>query len=92
MKKAEVCDEIKPVDFTGGVRGKHSLSYRNGHTVKVRHDDGKVTVQKFIPDRDAVVLDKDVKAFFPDAEAVNNALRMLISIMPNKRKHPSIAL
>ena len=65
MKKVGRLDEIKPVDFSGGVRGKHSVSYRKGHTVKIRHDDGTVTVQRFIPDKDAVLLDKDVKAFSP---------------------------
>jgi len=32
MKKGDRIDEIKPVDFSGGVRGKHSESYRRGHT------------------------------------------------------------
>lgn len=91
MKKAIKTDDIKPVDFSGGVRGKHSEAYRRGHTVKVHRDDGSVTVQRFVPDKDAVVLDKDVKAYFPDAEAVNKALRALISIMPHKRKRASTA-
>ena len=91
MKKAEKVEEIKPVDFSGGVRGKHSVSYRRGHTVKVTHDDATVTVQRFIPDKDAVMLDKDVKAFFPNAEAVNSALRALINIIPTKQKHAPIA-
>jgi hypothetical protein len=90
MKKVDRIDEIKPVDFSGGVRGKHSESYRRGHTVKIRHDDDTVTVQRFIPDKDAILLDKDVKAFFPNAEAVNNALRTLISILPTKRKQVPI--
>ena len=91
MKKVDKVAEIQPVDFSAGVRGKHSESYRRGHTVKIGHDDGTVTVQRFIPDKDAVVLDKDVKAFFPNSEAVNNALRMLINIVPNKRKQVPIA-
>jgi hypothetical protein len=91
MKKEINTDEIKPVDFSGGVRGKHSLRYRRGHTVKISHDNDTVTVQRFIPDKDAVVLDKDVKAYFSNAEAVNNALRMLINILPKKRKHIPVA-
>lgn len=87
MKKVDRIDEIKPIDFSDGVRGKHSGSYRKGHTVKIHHDDGAVTVQRFIPDKDAILLDKDVKAFFPNAEAVNNALRTLINIIPNRQKH-----
>ena len=91
MKKADKIDEIKPIDFSGGMRGKHSEKYRKGHTVKISHVDKTVTVQRFIPDRDAVVLDKDIKAFFPNAEAVNNALRALIAIIPDKRKQVSTA-
>jgi hypothetical protein len=67
------------------------VSYRRGHTVKIRHDDDTVTVQRFIPDKAAVLLDKDVKAFFPNAEAVNNALRTLINIIPTKRKQVPIS-
>ncbi len=91
MKKAIKTDEIKPVNFSGGLRGKHSANYRRGHSVKIRHDDGSVTVQRFVPDNNAVVLDWDVKAYFPDAAAVNNALRALISILPHKRKRTSAA-
>ena len=89
MKKAINTEEIKPVNFSGGLRGKHSASYRRGHSIKNRHDDGTVTVQRFVPDHNAVVLDLDVKAYFPNAAAVNNALRALISILPHKRKRTS---
>lgn len=86
MKKEIKADDIRPVDFSGGVRGKHSASCRRGHTVKVCKDDGTVVVHKFIPDSDAVVIDRDVRAFFPDAAAINNALRALIGIIPHKSR------
>ena len=54
MKKGIESEEIRPVDFSSGVRGKHCAAYRRGHTVKVRQDDGTITVQKFVPDSDAV--------------------------------------
>lgn len=73
------------------MRGKHSEAYRREHAGKIHHDDGTVTVQRFVPDKDADVLNKDVKAYFPDAGAVNKALKALISIMPHKRKRPSTA-
>ena len=86
MKKINT-EISEPIDFSGGVRGKHADSYRKGHTVKITQDDGSVTVHKFIPDKAAILLDNDVRKFFPDAEAVNNALRALIGIMPyNRRK------
>jgi hypothetical protein len=86
MKKKIETEEIRPVDFSGGVRGKHCAAYRAGHTVKVRQDDGSVLVQKFIPDADAVLIDRDVRAYFPDATAINNALRALIGIIPHKQR------
>jgi hypothetical protein len=45
-----------------------------------------VLVQKFIPDADAVLIDRDVRAYFPDATAINNALRALIGIIPHKQR------
>ncbi|HGJ66142.1 TPA: hypothetical protein ENS27_12290 [bacterium] len=32
----------------------------------------------------AVMLEPDVKEYFPDSESVNNALRSLISLIPDK--------
>ena len=86
MKKVIESEEIRPVDFSGGVRGKHCAAYRKGHTVKVRQDDGTISVQKFVPDSDAVVIDRDIRAYFPDAASINNALRALIGIMPHKQR------
>jgi hypothetical protein len=34
----------------------------------------------------SVVLDQDVRAYFPDAEAVSAALRGLIALIPAKRR------
>jgi len=84
MKKVIEPEKIKPVDFTDGVRGKHSEAYRRGHTIKVRQDNGTISVQKFVPDSDAVVIDRDLRAYFPDAATINNALRVLIGIIPHK--------
>ena len=69
-------------DFSKGVRGKHYAAYRAGHTTRVRRADGTVSVQHFTQEDGAVMLDPDVKASFPDSEAVNRALRALI---PEKR-------
>lgn len=86
MKKAVDSDNIKQMDFSSGVRGKHSVAYRRGHTVKVQQEDGTMVVHRFVPDKDAVVLDEDVKEYFPNAKAVNAALRGLISLLPKRRK------
>ena len=67
----------KEYDFTGvtGVRGKYHKAYRKGHTA---------TVQYFTQEDGAVMLEPDVRKYFSTAEAVNKALRMLISVFPEK--------
>jgi hypothetical protein len=96
MKKAltdrsqEEPDDMKPeYDFRGGVRGKHAQAYRQGHTVKVHQIDGTTTVRHFTLADGAVMLEPDVREYFPDSEAVNQALRGLITLIPGKRRsHP----
>lgn len=80
-------DDMRPgYDFKnmkGGVRGKYYKAYRAGHTVKIHRTDGTTTVQHFTLEG-AVVLEPDVREYFPDAEAVNQTLRGLISLLPKK--------
>lgn len=76
-------DEMRPeYDFTGGVRGKHARDYRRGHTVTVHRKDGSTVVENFGPVEGSVVLDPDVRPYFPDSETVNEALRGLIRLAP----------
>ena len=78
-------DDLRPeYDFKsmkGGVRGKYYKAYRAGHTVKVHKADGTTIVQHFQLEDGAVLLEPDVRAYFPDSEAVNTALRSLITLM-----------
>ena len=80
-------DDILPeYDLTGkvGVRGKYSQSLKeNGYTIKVNHADGTTSV-RYVPPEGTVVLDPDVREYFPDEEAVNNALRTLIALVQRK--------
>jgi len=71
--------------MTGGVCGKHYKAYRQGHTVKIHKADGTTVVQHFKLIDGAVMIDPDVKKYFPDSDAVNNALRCLIPLMQSKR-------
>lgn len=73
-----------------GVRGKYYKAYRGGHTVKIQQTDGTTLVQHFNPpssetglDEGTIVLDPDVRKYFPDSESVNNTLRALIALIPN---------
>jgi hypothetical protein len=62
-------------DFSGGVRGKHYEAYRQGHTVTIHQTDGTTLFQTFPPTDSIVLLDPDVRAYFPNSAAVNQALR-----------------
>jgi len=82
-----VNDDMRPeYDFSKGVRGKHYKSYRQGHTVTIHREDGTTIIQQFKLEENAVVLDPDVISYFPDSESVNKALRVLISLAPEKRR------
>jgi hypothetical protein len=85
--KAQTNDEMRPeYDFRGGVRGKHHQAYRRGHKVTIHKTDGTAMVQHFKLEDGAVMLEPDVRAYFPDSEAVNGALRCLIPLLPQKPK------
>ncbi|MDJ0649978.1 MAG: hypothetical protein QNJ60_14890 [Xenococcaceae cyanobacterium MO_188.B19] len=78
-------DMLPEYDFTGGVRGKHYQEYRQGHTVTIHQADGTTVVQHFTMAEGAIMLDPDVREFFPNAEAVNHALRTLIHLIPQEK-------
>ena len=45
---------------------------QNGHSVTIHHEDGTSTVEHFHPQDNLIVLDPDVKIYFPDSESVNS--------------------
>lgn len=78
-------NDMRPeYDFTGGVRGKHHKALRQGYTVKVHQTDGTTLVQHFRLEEGTVMLEPDVRKYFPDSEAVNAALRCLIPLVAKK--------
>ncbi len=87
VQKQEKDGETLPeYDFRGGVRGKHYEAYRRGHTVTIHKTDGTTSVQHFKLEEGAVMLEPDVRAYFPDSETVNKVLRGLITLLPKKTK------
>lgn len=68
-----------------GVRGKYAKALQKGYSVRIVKEDGTVAVRDFISKENAVLLDPDVKAYFPDSESVNRALRSLINLIPEKK-------
>ena len=75
-------------DFTGkkGVRGKYYQAYRQGHTVRIHEEDGTVNVQYFTLEEGSVMLDPDIREYFPNSDIVNSTLRSLISLLPKKQE------
>ncbi len=69
-------------DFSGkkGVRGKYHRAYQQGHTVRIHEEDGAVTTRYFTLEEGAVLLEPDVREYFPDSASVNQALRGLIGL------------
>jgi len=89
VEKSETVKDMKPeYDFStmkGGVRGKYYKAYRSGHKVVVHKEDGTDSLQYFKLEEGAVMLEPDVKKYFPTSDSVNKALRSLIEIIPHKK-------
>ncbi len=85
-------DDMRPeYDFANmkeGVRGKYYRSYRAGHTVKIHKEDETVETRCFTLEDGAVMLEPDVRQYFPDSEAVNKALRCLIPLVSEHDNTP----
>lgn len=83
-------EEMKPEydlsKMKGGVRGKYYKALQEGHTVEIVQEDGSRQIHCFRPEEGAVVLDPDVREYFPDSESVNRALRSLIALIPAKQR------
>jgi hypothetical protein len=91
MKKPNSADETDmraEYDFSEkhGVRGKYYHPYQAGHAVRVHLEDGTVTTHYFTLEEGAVLLAPDVRAYFPDSESVNQALRGLIELIPRDKQ------
>jgi len=80
-------DEMRAeYDFSGGVRGKHRRAMQAGYTITVHKADGRTVVKNVMPNKNAVLLEPDVQAHFPDSKSGNKALRCLIPLRPKKGK------
>ena len=77
-KTEEMRDEY---DFSQGARGKHAKDLQNGHKTIIHKSDGSTVTTETRP----IILAPDVQAYFPDTESVNEALRGLIALLPEKR-------
>ncbi|MBL8107632.1 MAG: hypothetical protein JNJ72_18825 [Anaerolineales bacterium] len=82
-------DEMRAeYDFSKGERGKFYRPLEKGYTVRVNHKDGTTTVNHYALTEGSVLLAPDVREYFSDSQAVNEALRSLIRLtekMPARR-------
>jgi hypothetical protein len=78
-------DAAPEYDFSTDVRGKHAASYSQGVAITVRKADGSYEEHSINLPEGAVVLDPDIRPYFPDAATVNRALRGLIDLIPNRQ-------
>ena len=91
VEQEDMKSEYDFLNMKGSVRGKYYKAYRAGHKVDINKADGTTSVQYFKLVEGAVMLEPDVKKYFPNSESVNKALRSLIAIIPSKRRivaHP----
>ena len=70
-------DMLPEYDFSGGMRGKHYAAYQRGYTIVIHKPDGTTEERTYAGPEGTVVLNPDVRPYFPDAAAVNTALRGL---------------
>ncbi len=68
-------------DFSKAERGRFYRPLNKGYTVHVTKKDGAVVVNHYTLAEGTVLLAPDVLEYFPDSEAVNEALRLLIKLM-----------
>ncbi len=68
-------------DFTGATRGRHYRPLDDGYTVSITKSDGTTVVEHYTLAEGTVLLQPDVREYFPDSESVNTALRSLIELM-----------
>ncbi len=85
-KKGERAEMLPEYHFEGkkGIRGKYYRAYRQGHQVREYQEDGTVSIKYFTLQEGAVMLEPDVRKYFPDSDTVNTALRSLIALIPDK--------
>ena len=88
-------EDMRPeYNFKGAVRGQHYRPMDKGYTVEIKKPDGTTVVEHYLLAEGTVLLQPDVREYFPDSESVNAALRSLIALMaelPASRKRKPVA-
>jgi hypothetical protein len=88
-KEQEMLDEYDFSQMPGGVRGKYYKKMQGNYTIEVREEDGSLTVHHYCPPEGSVVLDADLRLYFPDSESVNQTLRALVTLLSRLGVQPA---
>ena len=78
--------EMSPkYDLAGvkGVRGKYYQAMQEAFTITVHKKDGTVVVKEVKP-KGMVLLEPEIRKYFPNSKSVNAALRSMIAAAPLK--------
>ena len=68
-------------DFSKATRGKFYRPLDKGYTVHIKQKDGTEVINHFTLAEGTILLEPDVREYFPDSESVNEALRSIIYLM-----------
>jgi len=75
-------DEMRlEYDFSKAERGRFYHPLEKGYSVHVMQSDGTTVINNYTLAEGTVLLAPDVREYFSDSEAVNEALRSLIHLM-----------
>lgn len=77
-------------DFSSGVRGKHHKTLQAGYIITIHKANGTTVVKEVLPKEGAVILEPDVRKYFPNSESVNETLRRLIQLQPKRRRTKAV--
>ena len=78
--KKKNSDMRSEYDFAKAERGKFFRPLDKGYSVRVSQADGTMIVNQYILSEGTVLLAPDVREYFSDSQAVNEALRSLIHL------------
>ena len=83
-RKKKSDDLLSQFDLTTGVRGKYAKRYREGVSVTIYSPNKKIVEAGKKNAETFIMIEKDIAKVFPDAKAVNSALRHLLAAVPSK--------
>ena len=89
MKTSKTSKMRAEYDFSKAELGRFYRPLHKGYKVHIRQKDGTTITNQYVLIEGTVLLEPDVRAYFPDSESVNTALRSLIQLMsdlPSKEK------